>query len=618
MLLLGLVGCASDPVKDPDEKPPVTPQEVPEEKPGVSMALPPSEFAAQFSAAERALAKFDWMEAEVTLAQLPSEEPTAEAAPTETTQPQGSTVPFGASAGPVPEAPRKELSPDDIAYLAYLRARIDYVRGRQQQAMQALTVLDSPGVHPALRYRALNFRRHMLAMQGDHLASARVGDQLLRMAPTADDAAKKRAIWRNLQRADTSDLQAALASATDPRWRAWLELAVIGAGDRNQAVLELPEWLARNPEHPAATLPGGLGYLLESSADPGTVALLLPLSGRLAPAGKAVMDGYMASYYAARESGVAPRNLLILDLENYDSPLTAYNEALGQGASLIIGPLSKNDVGTLGQRIDRPVPVLALNRLDQPLPTSSSALVQLSLAPTDEAGRIAELAFGEGRRSALVIRPAGAWGDRMDKALSERWKNLGGRVAGRVRYAGQEEYSADLKTGLDLQASEKRARDVRSMLATNIEFTARRRQDLDVVFLLSRNSAQARSIKPLLAFHYAGNLPVYATSSVYSGIPDDRDRDLDGINLVETPWLLGANPGLRVAIAAGGTGSDNYTRLNALGADAFLLQTRFSQLQGGPDALVRGNTGLLSLDPQLRIRRELSPATFDGGALKPR
>ena len=110
---------------------------------------------------------------------------------------------------------------------------------------------------------------------------------------------------------------------------------------------------------------------------------------------------------------------------------------------------------------------------------------------------------------------------------------------------------------------------------------------------------------------------MYATSSIYSGIPDPRDKDLNGINLVEIPWLLGASPGLRVAIAAGGTGSDSYTRLNALGTDAHLLQSRFMQLQAGPDALLRGNTGLLTLDQKQRIHRELSLATFDGGKLRP-
>jgi len=64
--------------------------------------------------------------------------------------------------------------------------------------------------------------------------------------------------------------------------------------------------------------------------------------------------------------------------------------------------------------------------------------------------------------------------------------------------------------------------------------------------------------------------------------------------------------------------TDSYTRLNALGADAFLVQLQFRQLQGGADALIRGNTGLLSMDPQLHIQRELVLSTFDEGAIKPR
>jgi outer membrane PBP1 activator LpoA protein len=191
-------------------------------------------------------------------------------------------------------------------------------------------------------------------------------------------------------------------------------------------------------------------------------------------------------------------------------------------------------------------------------------------------------------------------------------------VVSAATYADREEYSRSVKDGLGLSASEARARQVRDMLATNIEFTPRRRQDPDVVFLLSADGAEARSIKPLLAFHYAGGLPVYALPSVHSGIHDERNRDLNGVQFVEMPWLLGTNPALRVAIAAGGTGSDSYTRLNALGADAFLLQNGFARLQSGPDALLRGNTGLLSLDPQLRIHRELTPAVFDRGEVTPR
>jgi outer membrane PBP1 activator LpoA protein len=243
-------------------------------------------------------------------------------------------------------------------------------------------------------------------------------------------------------------------------------------------------------------------------------------------------------------------------------------------------------------------------------------MVQFALAPEDEARDIAELAFGQGARSALVIRPQGEWGSKVAQALLERWQTLGGTIANSVTYSGREDYSASVKEALGIPASEQRAQAVRDILAADVEFNARRRQDIDVVFLLSSNGAEARSLKPLLAFHYAGSIPVYAISSIYSGIPDPRDRDLDGINFVETPWLLGASPELKNAIATGGTGTDRYTRLNALGADAFLVQSQFRQLQAGADALLRGNTGLLSMNPQLQIQRELLLTTFDGGAIE--
>lgn len=583
LLIITLWGCADTPQQKTatTEPPPVV--QAPTARQEISLALPPSEFSAVFSSAEQSLAGFDWMAASVALQEIPTE----------------------------------QLSVDDSTYLGYLQARIAYCRGDQAQALAQLEQLEYSAMNAALQYRILNFKRHMLELAGDNLGSAQLADQLLRWAPQNNAATLKRGIWRDLQRLDPGQLQAALATTTDPQWQAWLELALLSRNPPNAAAIGVSAWRANNPNHPAAqALPGGLDYLLQPTPDLDKVALMLPLSGRLAAAGKAVRDGYLASYYAARAAGNTDYEVLILDLDSYGSANTAYEEALREGANLIVGPLSKEAVAELGTRLDRPVPILALNHIDQVLPATGSPLVQLSLAPEDEATRIAELAFGQGARSALIVRPAGGWGAKMEQALQQRWNALGGRIANSVTYASRDEYSPSVKTALSLDDSDQRGSDVRSMLATNIEFTPRRRQDLDVVFLLSRSGPEARSIKPLLAFHYAADLPVYATSSIYNGIPDTRDRDLNGINLVETPWLLGANPGLRVAIAAGDTGSDSYTRLNALGADAFLMQSSFSQLQAGPDALLRGNTGLLSMDPQLRIQRELSLATFDGDTLK--
>lgn len=547
--------------------------------------LPPSEFASDFIRAEQSLFEFDWMSAQSILKSV---------------------------------SERETLATDD-QYIRYLEARIHYVRGDQKAAINQLQLLRQTTANLALQHKILSFQRYMISLSGDHLKSAEMGVQLLGQTKSgAEQNTLHRTIWRDLQRASGSQIRGASSRATDAQWRGWLELAYLTAEATNDSQLKqsVMQWRSDNPDHPAAqTLPAGMDYLLSQQAEPKKVAILLPLSGQLAPAAQAVRDGYLANYYAARAEGIVNYELDIIDALAFNSVTEAYNTALATGADFIVGPLRKDAVEELAKLPGKQVPVLALNRIDRALPTGTTALVQLALAPEDEASQIAGLAFGQGARHALVIRPAGAWGNKMELALKRRWQQLGGEISTTASYSSREDHSASMSAALNIPSSERRARDIRSMLATKIEFTARRRQDLDVVFLLSKSGVEARSLKPLLDYHYASDLPVYATSNIYRGVADARDRDLNEIHLVETPWLLGANSETRTALAGGRIDKNAYTRLNALGADAFLLQTRFPQLQAGEDMLMRGNTGLLSLNPQLHITRELLPATFDGGIL---
>jgi outer membrane PBP1 activator LpoA protein len=583
LLVLLLASCADKPQKKDTtqtEAPVQQQQAAPTASPST---LPASDYSGAFNSAEQSLAKFDWMQASVALQAIPT----------------------------------ANLNEVDRVYLGYLQARISYVRGNQMQALQQLEQLNNPGIHPALRYRINSFQYHILDKQGDTLASAQLADEILRYAPGDSLPAWKRSVWRSLERTDTAQISAALGAASDAQWRAWLELALIDRENSAAMTDRLGAWRDAHPQHPAAKpLPGGLDYLLSNGPHSGKVALMLPLSGKLAPAGKAVLNGFLAAYYEGRAAGRTANELLVMDLDTYPTASAAYQEAVRQQASLVVGPLSKEGLAELATLLERPVPILALNRIDQVPANSGSALVQLSLAPEDEAAGIAELAFGSGARRALVMSPAGEWGNKMEAALRARWSALGGSIVSSTRYDSYDDYASNIQSMLALDASEQRGRELSTALGSAIEFSPRRRQDIDVVFLLCRNGTEARSIKPLLAYYYAGNIPVYAPSSVYNGVPDERNQDLNGIHLVETPWMLGANPGLRVTLAAVDAGGGDYTRLNALGADAYLLQSGFGRLQSGADALFRGNTGLLSMNPNLGIQRELSAATFDAGVLK--
>ena len=572
------------------EKPETTPDQAIEAPPqqqlsgGSARPLPPSNFSSQFIRAEQSLFEFDWMAADSILEDIS----------------------------------RQEISVTDHQYLGYMQARILYIRGDQHAAHKQLTALYSSTENAALRYKMLSFQRYMSSLSSNHLESAQRGHQLLGLtAPGPKYDALRRDIWEDLQQLHAPQLQSAISSAANPQWRGWLELAQISTVTQGEKLRQaLQQWRSSNPQHPAAqVLPGGMGYLLSQPTQPNKVAMLLPLSGRLAPAGRAIRDGYLSAYYAAHADASDSFEVDVLDVLAFSSVAEAYNTALNNGAEFIVGPLSKQAVQELGNMPNRQLPVLALNRIDQTLPPGDPALVQLALAPEDEAAQIASLAFGQGARRALIIRPAGPWGDKMEKTLTKAWHRLGGAVSATANYSSREDQSSSINAALNLPASEQRAREIRSMLATKIEFTARRRADIDLVFLLSKSGVEARSLKPLLDYHYASDLPVYATSSIYHGIADKRDRDLNGIQLVEIPWLLGSSPQTKAAISDGKIDSANYTRLNALGADAYFLQTRFSTLQAGEDMLIRGNTGLLSLNPQLHIKRELQSATFEGGRL---
>jgi uncharacterized protein len=573
-----LWGCATTNVQT-DAAQPVDESPLPEAEDLSRLELPDSEMRGQFNHVEQLLASQDWMRATTAL----------------------STVDYEA------------LGNNDKAYFQYLQARISYLRGNQASAMAYLETIDDSEIADGITFRLYTFRLFMLELSGDHIESARLASQVREWLPTPLQASWNRKIWRNLQLADKNDLQRVLASSQNPTWAGWVSLALIVRADTRPLQQRLDQWLTEYPEHPGGNpLPGGMQYH-QGRTSGKQVAILLPLSGRLAEAGEAVLDGYLAAHYEqGADSGVSDQ-LLILDLNRFSSANEAYEQAIAEGAEIAIGPLSKAAVTDLATRPALPIPVLALNRIENKLPAQGSAFVQLSLSAEDEADKLAAVAFGNGSRHAAFLRPMGAWGDRAENAVRKKWTALGGKVVSSAIYTNREDHSETVKRSLGLEESEARARNVRDMLATNIEFTARRRQDPDVIFLLSRNGAEARSIKPLLAFHHAGRIPVYSLPNINNGTTDSRNRDLNGIELVEIPWLLGGNPSLRVAIAAGDTGSDQYTRLNALGVDAHLLQSNFYRLQSGSDALLQGSTGLLSLDPDLKIRREPKRARFDGG-----
>lgn len=428
------------------------------------------------------------------------------------------------------------------------------------------------------------------------------------------------ALWQNLMSISFAELQQLSQNEHGKAARGWYNLAAINKNnqiDLEQQREQLQTWLREWRDHPAHdNLPGDL-RLLQSLIDqqPKQIALLLPMQGKLAEAGEAVRDGFFAAYFQALGNGRHTP-----EVRQYDSSgdaLAAYQQAVAEGADLVIGPIDKEKVTEISLMPALQVPVLSLNYPDTPPAQPLKGFYQFGLAVEDEARQVARQAFLEGHRQAMIIIPSQEWSERSARAFTDEWEKLGGLVVNRTQFQTGANYSGLVKDAMLIEQSQIRTRELQQLLGVQLQSSPRSRSDVDMIFLIA-DPAQARQIKPTFAFHYAGNIPVYATSQVYSGQPNPKmDRDLNGIRFNTMPWLFDTTSSEKQAVAQHTKSAAVYGRLHALGADAFRLYARLPQLEKVPNMRIYGATGALHMLGDGRIEREQIWVRFRNGEAQP-
>ena len=432
--------------------------------------------------------------------------------------------------------------------------------------------------------------------------------------------ANQEVLWQNLMSIPFAELQQLSQDENGQAARGWYSLAAINKNnqiDLEQQREQLQQWLGVWRQHPAHdNLPSDL-RLLQSLIEqqPQQVALLLPMQGKLAEAGEAVRDGFFAAYYEALSNG---RNTP--EVRQYDSSgdaIAAYQQAIADGADLVIGPIDKEKVTEISLMPSLEVPVLSLNYPDTPPAAPLKGFYQFGLAVEDEARQVARQAFLEGHRQAMVIIPTQDWSERSARAFVDEWEQLGGVVVNRTQFQPGVNYSGLVKDAMLIEQSQIRTRDMQELLGIPLQSSPRSRSDVDMIFLIA-DPAQARQIKPTFAFHYAGKIPVYSTSQVYSGQPNPKaDRDLNGIRFNTMPWLFDTTSREKQAVAQHTKSAAVYGRLHALGADAFRLYARLPQLEKVPNMRIYGATGALHMLSDRRIEREQIWVRFRNGEAQP-
>jgi len=400
--------------------------------------------------------------------------------------------------------------------------------------------------------------------------------------------------------------------------KGWLELAkVMRKSQQNIGQLEnnLLDWGMRYPSHPAGK--DFLTELIDSYQSEvikiKNIAVLLPMQGQTSTAAEAIKNGLLSAYYL--DSTVEPKPVIKF-YDTSDEALSfdeLYQLALDSGATTVIGPLDKNIINAISQKQELDVPVLSLNYAESSLNITDN-LYQFGLAPEDEARQVAELAIAQGKLRAAVFYPDSEWGKRLQDAFTTYYEYLGGKVMSSNDYAtDSNDYRRPIRQLFNLDQSNIRIRKVQDTIGQNTQSSPYRRNDIDMIFLVATHRS-ARSIMPAFKFHHAGDVPVYATSHVYTGsINRELDRDLNGLIFCDLPWVIQNTSPLLKTFNANWPQQENYTRLFAFGIDAYHLIYNLDYLENNDYASYQGETGNMQLDEYNRIIRKLLWARFNNG-----
>ncbi|QGG80955.1 hypothetical protein GH975_10390 [Litorivicinus lipolyticus] len=409
---------------------------------------------------------------------------------------------------------------------------------------------------------------------GDQRAAMAALARLIELTP---DDANGRLLGDIWVRAQLASLLDAGGDDAVSGWLALAQAAEAGAGD-------VRAWRKAWPDHRAnRVLPADIQALLARGwAKPARIGVILPLSGPLVGVGSNLLDGIMSEQLSDRSTTVIVSDGS-LGVEAAVAELTA------QSVDLIVGPLPKDQVNQLlAMAID--LPLLTLNYSD----IEADALApraQMGLAPEDaarDAARLMMLDLDDPRRP-IVLVPGDATGERVSAAYISEWTDNGGVAPVIAPYLNdnQRQVVAD---AIGIAASQARHSALQRLLAADLEFTPRRRADISSVYIYA-NAVTAAQLKPLLAFYYAGDLPVWVADAALDRDLDLVRDDLVGANLVAMPWQLDSLADSNV--------------LFELGRDAWLLANSLDSLAQGN--AFDGRTGLWTLESE-RLTRAMSPA----------
>ena len=464
-----------------------------------------------------------------------------------------------------------------------------------------------------------------------------------------EEREKTQNTWKWINKLDLPDLEKARLSETT--LQPWLQLAIIIKRFALEPELfnqQLINWQSRHLGHPLVTnLPQEIKKLLQQAPiQAKRIAVLLPLTGRLANQGLAIKEGILAAYLenlpnakfalnnAPDYDGSAGKTIQnktqqYREIRFFDSALKTTQQLNKMVADfdVVLGPLVKEQIMKLTSVLPSDKILLALNRVElQPKKPNSAQLTQLvesdltapehyyfALAPEDEAQQLALHIHQKQLVRPIIFAADNPTTQRMAEAFIAKWQETPNAIQPDLTiFTDSKDMRIRVSQMLDVTQSKQRIKQIEALSDVEVFGVERNRRDIDAIVLFA-NPEQAKLLNPIIEASLSPfarrSLSVFASSRSYSlDLNSNSLRDLRNLTFTDMPWML---PDHRWQDLANQTiqlwpeKQDTLLRLFAMGFDVYSLLPNLRRLKTLPQLVSHGLTGEINVDSEGVLYRRL-------------
>lgn len=477
--------------------------------------------------------------------------------------------------------------------------------------------------------------------------------------------------WQVLSQFSPEQMNSLVINADENTLQGWLDLQHVWSDNRNDPNMlkaGIQDWQTRYPNNPGTKmLPTQLVNVQNfKPVSTGKIALLLPLNGQAAVFGLAIEQGFEAANAAVSPASTSVSDLTdkkvqaeapqtvtpaapvaqpdaqtapsaaenpALEIKIHDTSSQPLSQVLAQaqqdGATLVVGPLLKNNVDQLAST-NSPLNILALNQPENV--RNRPNICYFALSPEDEARDAANHIWQQNHRNPLMLIPDNALGDRVAKAFTTEWQKLGAGLVLQQKFGSVTDLKRGINSGSGIALTGTPVNTPSNTppgvsiggltmpaAPTDAQITAGSSRNVDAIYIVA-TSEKVALIKPMIAMRTGSrsSAQLYASSRSSQGVngPDYR-LEMEGLQFSEIPMLSGGNPQLMQQALSSVNNDYSLARLYAMGVDAWTLASHFSQIRQVPGYQVNGNTGQLTANQDCVIKRKLNWLQFSQGKIVP-